>query len=126
MPFWRRRPTPAPSPPLHPDMLVTEDVLRRCIDGVLAVRERQIRGGVVVFRGTLLAEPARALDTLLARFKPIGYTPFLRADGGEVVVSAWPLADTTQPSRVRVNVALFLLTCVSMLLTGSLFISGSP
>ncbi len=102
-------------------MLVTEDVLRRCVDGVLAVRERQIRGGVVVFRGALLAEPARALDTLLTRFKPIGYTPLLRADGGEVVLQAWPLADTAEPQRIGVNVLLFALTCVSTLAAGWMF-----
>ena len=102
-------------------MLVTEDVLRRCVDGVLAVRERQIRGGIVVFRGALLGEPGPALDTLLARFKPIGYTPFLRADAGEVVLSAWPLADTSEPQRIAVNVLLFALTCVSTLAAGWMF-----
>jgi len=121
MRFWRRRSPPAtPQPPI-PDMLVTDDVLRRCVDGVLAVRERQIRGGVVVFRGALLAEPSRALDTLLARFKPIGYTPFLRADGGEAVLQAWPLADTSEPKRIGVNVLLFVLTCGSTLAAGWMF-----
>jgi len=107
------------------DLLITEELLRSTAEDVFAVRERQIRGGIFVFRGRLLAEPRRALDTLLSRFRPFGYTPFLRAEGGEVVLQAWPLAETTAPQRIGLNVVLFVLTCLSTLLAGSMF-SGSP
>jgi membrane-associated protease RseP (regulator of RpoE activity) len=119
-----RRSSVAAAPPTD-DLLIVEDLLRRGAEDVLAVRERQIRGGVVVFRGRLLAEPRRALDTLLERYRPFGYTPFLRAEGDEVTLQAWPLAETTEPRRVGVNVLLFVLTCLSTLLAGSMF-SGSP
>ena len=121
-PFRGRR--AAPAQPAE-DLLVTEDVLRRSLEDVLAVRGRQIRGGMIVFRGDLLVEPARALDVLLDRFRPFGYTPFLRAEGDGVVVQAWPLADARAPQRVRTNVLLFALTCLSVLAAGAQFV-GSP
>ena len=72
-PFRRR----VPLPPLPADdLLITEERLRHAADGVLAVHERQIRGPVIVFRGALQMDPARAVDTLLARFSAFGYTPF--------------------------------------------------
>jgi membrane-associated protease RseP (regulator of RpoE activity) len=121
-PFRRPRSVITPS---TDDLLITEDLLRRTAEDVFAIRERQLRGGIVVFRGQLLTDPRHALDTLLARYRPFGYTPFLRAEGGEIVLQAWPLADTLEPRRIAVNVLLFVLTCLSTLLAGSMF-SGSP
>jgi membrane-associated protease RseP (regulator of RpoE activity) len=123
-PFRRRRLSPAA--PLD-DLLITEDLLRRTAEDVFVVHERQVRGGTIVFRGELRTEPRHALDVLLARFRPFGYTPFLRVEGGEVVMQAWPLAETTERTRVGVNVALFLLTCLTTLLAGSgAFLSFDP
>jgi membrane-associated protease RseP (regulator of RpoE activity) len=115
-PFRRRRFVPAAS---TDDLLLTEDLLRQTAEDVFTVRERQLRGTGVVFRGHLRVEPRYALDVLLARFRPLGYTPFLRAEGGEVVLQAWPMAETTARPRVGINVALFLLTCVTTLAAGS-------
>ena len=123
-PFRRRR---VPLPPLPADdLLLTEERLRHAADGVLIVHERQIRGPVIVFRGALQVEPARAVDTLLARFAAFGYTPFLRAerDGG-VVVQAWPLGDLTQEARPRLALALFALTVLSTFAAGWAFFTGS-
>ena len=109
------------------DLLITEDLLRRSSEEVFAVRERQVRGGIFVFRGELRDEPGRALDVLLARFRPFGYTPFLRVEGGEVVLQAWPLARPVEHTRVGLNVALFLLTCLTTLVAGSgAFLSFDP
>ena len=123
-PFRRRR-APLPTLPAD-DLLVTEERLRHAAEGVLLVHERQIRGPVIVFRGALQAEPARAMDTLLARFRPFGYTPFLRAerDGG-VVVQAWPLGDMTQPARPVLAAVLFAATVLSTFLAGAFFFVGS-
>lgn len=124
-PFRRSR--LAGSPPID-DMLITEDLLHRAADDVFDVRERQLRGGgIVVFRGALRMEPRPALDALLARFRPFGYTPFLRAEGGEIVLQAWPLAERAERPRVGVNVVLFLLTCLTTLVAGSgAFFSFDP
>jgi membrane-associated protease RseP (regulator of RpoE activity) len=123
-PFRRSR--VAPSLPLE-DVLITEELLRRTAEDVFAIRERQVRGGIVVFRGELRTEPRQALDVLLARFRPFGYTPFLRAEGGEIVLQAWPLAETTERTRPGLNIVLFLLTCLTTLVAGSgAFLSFDP
>src|SRR5436190_1161733 len=124
MRFWPFRDRPAAPPPAD-DLLVTEELLRRNVEDLLVVRERQIRGGVIVFRGDLLLSPSRAADTLLERFRAFGYTPFIRADGDGVVVQAWPLAEVVERPRVAVNVILFVLTCASTLVAGTMF-TGSP
>ena len=122
-PFRHRRPLPALPPD---DLLVTEEQLRHAADGVLAVRERQIRGPVIVFRGQLEMDPRRALDALLARFGRFGYTPFLRAerDGG-VVVQAWPLGDLREPARPWLALGLFVATVLSTFVAGAAYFVGS-
>ena len=123
-PFRRRR-VPLASLPAD-DLLITEERLRHAADGVLVVHERQIRGPVIVFHGALQVDPARAVDTLLTRFKAFGYTPFLKAerDGG-VVVQAWPLGDMTQPARPLLAVLLFVATVLSTFAAGYAFFTGS-
>jgi membrane-associated protease RseP (regulator of RpoE activity) len=121
-PFGRRVRDAAPA---TGDRFFLEDLLRRNLDDVVLVRDSQSEGAVVVFRGELLAEPRRALDVLLRRYQPLGYTPFLRTDALGVAVHLWPLAQATERPRVAVNVVLFVLTCASMLLAGLSFI-GSP
>src|SRR5439155_1270233 len=68
----RRRSTPRPPE----DLLVTEEMLRRGVEDVLVVRDRQLRGGIFVFRGILTMQPGRALDVLIERFRPIGVGTF--------------------------------------------------
>src|SRR5262245_66648047 len=95
MSWWPSRRARRPPPPPPPDeMLVAEDRLRRNVEDVLAVRERQVRGAAVVFRGELMTEPARALDLLVDRFRPLGYMPYLRAEAGGVAAQPLPLPQT--------------------------------
>jgi membrane-associated protease RseP (regulator of RpoE activity) len=125
MRWWPIRPRRRPLEPPPEDLLVTEERLRRNVEDILVVRERQIRGGVIVFRGDLTMEPRRALDVLIERFRPLGYTPFVREDAGAVAVQAWPLADTALPRRTAMNLLLFVVTCLSTLAAGLSF-AGSP
>jgi len=127
MRWWpiRGRARRLPPPPPPDEMLVIEDRLRRNVEDVLSIRDRQIRGGIVVFRGSLTTEPARALDLLIARFRPFGYTPYLREEAGGAAVQAWPVAETAPRWRIGVNLALFALTVVSTLAAGLSFV-GSP
>src|SRR5262245_25032946 len=125
MRWWPIRARRLPAPPPPDEMLVIEDRLRRNVEDVLAVRDRQIHGGIVVFRGDLTTEPARAVDLLLDRFRPLGYTPYLREEAGLATIQALPLTEPTTRWRVGVNLALFVLTCLSTLLAGSSFV-GSP
>jgi membrane-associated protease RseP (regulator of RpoE activity) len=110
----------------HDDLLVAEDVLRRNVEDVLVVRERKILGPTIVFRGDLLTGPSDALARLEPRFRPYGYTPFLREEATGVTLQAWPLAQVAEPRRTVVNVLLFVLTCLSTLVAGAAFFVGSP
>ena len=121
MRFWPARRRGAAAPPSTDDLLVTEDILRRNVEDLLHVRERQILGSGIVLRGDLLVTPARAVDLMVSRFKPFGYAPFIREHDGQVAVHAVPLGDTVERSRVWVNVVLFLLTCLSTLAAGAVF-----
>src|SRR5256885_2171445 len=125
MRWWPIRARRFGAPPPPEDLLVAEDRLRRNVEDVLVVGDRQIRGGVIVFRGVLTTEPRRALDLLIERFRPLGYTPFLRQEADVVAVQAWPLAETTVPWPIGVNVLLFVATCLSALVAALSF-AGSP
>ena len=118
----------AEAPSLATDvLLIAEARLRERVEDVFAVRERQIRGGVIIFRGEFTSDATRALDVLLGRFRPLGYTPFVRRDGTGAVIQAWPLTDTVARPRIGVNVILFVLTCLSTVMAGSgAFMSFDP
>jgi membrane-associated protease RseP (regulator of RpoE activity) len=125
MRFWPwRRPPGLAAPPSH-DALFTEDLLRQAVADVFAVRDAHVAGGAVVYRGRLLLPATAAIDRLVARMRPFGYTPFVRAEGGEVVLQALPLGEPTGRPRVALNVILFVLTCLSTVTAGALFF-GSP
>jgi membrane-associated protease RseP (regulator of RpoE activity) len=121
MRLWPFRPRPrfvvSATPP--EDLLVLEDLLRRNVEDILVIRERQLRGLTVVFGGELLVSPPRALDLLESRFQPYGYTPFLREERGRVWIQALPLAQVTETGNPVVNLLLFLATCLSTVWAGS-------
>jgi membrane-associated protease RseP (regulator of RpoE activity) len=98
---------------------VLEERLRRNLDDLMLVRDQEVTNGGIVFRGDLLVTARRALSLLLDRFAPLGYTPFLARDGGQLVVRALPLAEGVAPASIRVNVVLFVLTCLSTIVAGS-------
>jgi len=120
MRWWPFRRRPVVSPLHSDDLLLGEERLRELAEEVMVVKERQIRGGVILFRGDLRVEPGRALDRLLGRFAPFGYTPFLRADGDRVMLQAWPLVQVQVRSRPGLNLGLFVLTALSTLAAGAL------
>ncbi|MBI2152360.1 MAG: site-2 protease family protein [Candidatus Rokubacteria bacterium] len=101
-----------------------EELLRRSVEDILVVRERELRGLSVAFGGELLVSPPRALERLEARFKPFGYTPFLREERDNVWVQAIPLAAVTEAGTPWVNGLLFLATCVSTVWAGAGVLSG--
>jgi membrane-associated protease RseP (regulator of RpoE activity) len=128
MRFWpfrgRARYTVTGTPP--DALLVTEDLLRRNVEDLLAVHEQELRGAAFCWGGELRVEPARALPLLEARFKPFGYTPFLGRDRGLTWIRALPLAAVEERSRPAVNLVLFLLTCLSTLAAGCLVAGSFP
>jgi len=109
-----------PDQPPAEDLLAAEAALRASVAGVLNVHDRQIRGGVIIFRGTLTMDAARAAAVMRERFRPYGYTPFVRTGPAGVVVQAWPAAGTGERPRVALSAVLFALTCLSTLLAGAM------
>jgi membrane-associated protease RseP (regulator of RpoE activity) len=120
---WRR--SRAAPPPSIDEVLVTDTLLRPLVDEVFAVHEREVHRGAIAYRGLLRTDPARAVDVLLERFRPFGYTPFLRPEGGEIVLQALPLVEPRAQQRLLLTAGLFVLTCLSTLLAGTYFV-GSP
>jgi membrane-associated protease RseP (regulator of RpoE activity) len=106
---------------------VLEDLLRRNVDDILAVREQRARGAAMLFGGELLVPAERAHHLLTARLAPHGYTPFLRREGGLTWVQALPAAPSAPPpARPAVNVVLFALTVLSTLAAGSVLEGAVP
>ncbi len=121
-PSRRRRVAAAPAPV---DIAVTEEFVRGAVEDVFAIHQRESGHAGIVFRGTLRLAPARAVELLERRLRPFGFTPFLRAEGGDVLLYAIPVVEPATRPRVAVNVVLFVLTCLSTLVAGAAF-SGSP
>src|SRR2546428_3572109 len=99
MRFWPFRGHAPAGPPRVEDVLVSEELLRKNLEDVLVVRARQIRGGIIAFRGDLLRSPSQAADLLRERLPAFGYTPFLRAHGPAVRRQASPPADPVPGPR---------------------------
>jgi membrane-associated protease RseP (regulator of RpoE activity) len=124
MRLWPWRRVAGVAPVSLDDVALTEALLRRGVEDVFEVREVTFRGGAIVYRGALLAPPSRAVDLLATRFRPFGYTPFLRAEADGIVLQALPLVEMTPRPRVAVNVLLFVLTCLTTLVSGALFFAS--
>jgi len=120
---WRRRAS-IPRIDRH-DLVLAEDLVRRSVEEVFAVRERAVHDGGFVYRGSLLTEPGRAIDVMQARLRPLGFTPFIHPDGGEVLLRAVALGEPGGRPRRALNLVLFVLTCLSTLFAGAFFY-GSP
>src|SRR2546430_16977314 len=111
MRFWPSRGHAPAEPPRVEDVLVSEELLRKNLEDVLVVRERQIRGGIIAFRGDLLRSPSQAVGVLRERFRPFGYTPFLRAAGGRAPVPGGPPPGGVRRPRGAGHGVLLLLPC---------------
>lgn len=101
---------------------VQQDIVP-AIDGLIAPTaiDRQPNGAIVV-RGRLLEDASRVYRPLRARFERLGYTPFLRSNGGDeqVEVIAAPGVIPRRATRWKLSLTLFLITVCTVLLTGTL------
>jgi membrane-associated protease RseP (regulator of RpoE activity) len=96
--------------------------LQAQLTGVLSVRVVQVLeqpDRVVSFSGRLLRDAESAYEALRERFRALGYTPSLQRQGESEVVIAHRGVITTQPSRVWINLVLFIATLLATLLTGA-------
>jgi len=75
---------------------------------------------VIVFRGRIEGDTESAFERLSERFARIGYTVRLqgRPDGGHEVYAIKGLPKS-KPGRIRVNVALFVATVLTVLFVGA-------
>jgi membrane-associated protease RseP (regulator of RpoE activity) len=122
VPFWSRR--PPEEPPTWEEIFPLEALLRNQLDDVLIVEARRILGRSVAFGGRLLLEPGRALEVLTPRLARLGYTPFIREEGGAVWIHAVAEGEVGAPSRPLVHLGLFLLTVLTTLFAGTTMLGG--
>jgi membrane-associated protease RseP (regulator of RpoE activity) len=107
-------------------LLVTEDALRRGIEDLFLVKERQAQGLKLRWGGELRIKPSGALPIIENRFKPFGFTPFLKQERDMTWIEAVPLAAVVAKRRSSINLVLFLLTVVSTFVAGALPIGAIP
>jgi membrane-associated protease RseP (regulator of RpoE activity) len=96
-----------------------EAVVRR----VLKIEDVTVGGGkqnyIVRYRGRLYSEDtAAAYDTLSEQLKPYGLTPLFRWDGDLHAINLIPALSVPKPSNPWINLGLFILTIISVLITG--------
>src|SRR5437867_2905016 len=89
------------------------------INSVTVLREPP---DAISFRGRLLTDDVdRAFDVIYSRFQGLGFTPILRHNDGQDVVTAIAGPVAVKESDPRINLVLFLLTVVTTFLAGALY-----
>src|SRR5262245_18926883 len=128
MRFWPfARPPRHTMPTVASDaLLLAQEALRRDIDEVLLVKERDARGLTLRWGGTLLMEPSRALAAIEPRLQSYGFTPFLKQEGDVTWIEAMPLANAVARPRPMLSLTLFLLTVLSTRIVGGLWSGSLP
>jgi membrane-associated protease RseP (regulator of RpoE activity) len=88
---------------------------------------RQAQQGVIVFTGRLLMTDAdRAYDMLAERWAHQDYTPILRKHKGELQLIAQPGLVKPRPANPWINLALFVVTVLSVLFIGAINEGARP
>lgn len=77
------------------------------------------RGLIARYRGHLLGDSAQAYDQLAQALESYAITPLFRLDGGQPVIYLVPRKPDAKPTRVSVNIVLFVLTVLSVMLVGA-------
>lgn len=73
------------------------------------------------FRGQLMGQPRVAYQTLEPVFHDHDLTLWMRQEGGEHVVFGTPGVIEAEPSNPLINLALFVVTVLSVILAGALY-----
>ncbi len=98
------------------------DALRDALGDLFAIYSYTIdkpAPGNVRFQGHFLCDLVECFDELRERFEGLGFTPFIREEEGEVVLTALPTVFDPPPSNWRTNLVLLLLTIFSTLLVAT-------
>ncbi len=103
--------------------LVIVGQLRRQLADLMRIEVHEIMkppDEVIAFRGEIYGDTQTAFEQISQRFATHGYTACLRdrPGGGHEVIAAKGVAER-KPGRIWINVALFLMTLVSVLYVGA-------
>ncbi len=116
----------------QPDEASIADRLRHAVAEVFAVQDVTVNRVPkkdeysVRLRGQLLVEAERAYQSIGPRCRELGYTAFLKREDNVDVVMAMPGVVEVKPSKVWVNIALFIATVFSTLLIGAMWAGEDP
>lgn len=104
------------------------DTLVRRIFAVEDITQGTAQQGFITrYRGRLLSEDtASAYDQLAESLKPYSLTPLFRIEDGKQVILLVSSRPEPKPSRPGLNLIMFLLTVVSVLLSGGLTSLEAP
>jgi membrane-associated protease RseP (regulator of RpoE activity) len=107
--------------------LVVIGQLRRQLADLMRVESHEVLRPpdlVITFSGQVHGETEKAFDQIQQRFAALGYTAWLRSrpSGHEVLATKGKFE--RKPGQVRVNVALFLATLLSVLYVGTIYALG--
>ena len=84
------------------------------------------QGAIARYRGQLISEDSvSAYDQLADSLKPYDITPMFRLDHGQQMVFLAPKKPDPKPTRVSINIVLFILTVLSVMLVGARTIGGA-
>jgi membrane-associated protease RseP (regulator of RpoE activity) len=110
------------SPSPHPD--VYADIIRRVfrIDDTTWGTEKE--GYYIRYRGKFLIDSETAYEQVSSALKPLNITPLFRMIEGNQTILLVKGVNQPKPSKIWVNILLFVLTVFSMLYVGTMYTLG--
>lgn len=109
------------------DPLTAPDDVRRAVTGLMSIESYMLRpDGVMVLQGRLLQDAQTLYGALRRRLEAVGFTPMLRPSESGAELIAIPRVFERGRSRAWINLALFLLTVVTVILTGVQYEATAP
>ena len=116
--------------PAQSEFVLEADPIRAIVQKIMRIDDATLggldQGYAVRFRGHIYSEDTEAVyKDLEEKLKPMGYTPLFRWDGSRHVITLVKGVVQPKPSNPWVNLALFILTIISVIAAGGLS-SGEP
>jgi len=112
------------------DPLETAARLKPIVDQVMQVDSLTYgspeKGFALRFEGRLYGDSIGAYEQVAEAFQPLNFTPLFRNEKDQHVILAMPGVVQVRKSNPIVNLMLFVLTLLSMLLTGALYDYQGP
>ncbi|MBI4770305.1 MAG: site-2 protease family protein [Chloroflexi bacterium] len=106
------------------------EVLRAIVSRVFRIEDYAFgnpqQDYIVRYRGALLGDSVAAYDQLAAALRPLDITPLFRWDGDRHAVILVTGVIRPKPSKPSANIVLFILTVLSVLLSGFIYAYEGP